>query len=83
MDLIFPDEATDVPDRYEMHARLGDDVWSFAFQTRSLAQVVIPTEDSLGVTVINELHGTYEVEGVIDGERARFRGAGFFEFLSA
>jgi hypothetical protein len=83
MHLVFPDQRTDVPTSYRMQAVADGDELEFEFAPADLAQVVIPTEVGLGVTVINEVHGHFTVQGRVGGEAINHRGEGFLEFLSA
>lgn len=82
MGLVSPGEATDVPKRFIASARRGADRLELEFETLDLAQVIIPNDDDLGVTVINEVSGRVSVSGKIDGQSVEIDGSSIFEFLS-
>ncbi len=83
MALLSPDLPTDVPRSAEMEAHRQDDWVRCRFDAADLAQVVIPSEAGVGVTIINEVCGRMRVGGVIGGECLSWEGRGFFEFLNA
>jgi hypothetical protein len=82
MGLVSPEALPDVPRWVEMRARGDGDELRYRFEASDLAQVVIPSERDLGVTIINEVTGTSTLEGRIRGERIDFRGRAVCEFLS-
>lgn len=81
MALLSPDTSTDVPRSVEIHAAEGGDRLDVRFDLEDLAQVVIPSETDLGVTVINEVSGRATVAGRIRGEPIAFAARGMCEFL--
>ncbi|MFV8749668.1 hypothetical protein ACNOYE_03840 [Nannocystaceae bacterium ST9] len=83
MRLVWPEQRSDVPRRHRMRASVGDEWLEFEFEPSALAQVVIPTEVGLGVTVINEVHGGFHVRGRVAARPIDHHAEGFFEFLSA
>jgi hypothetical protein len=82
MGLACPGDVTDVPRSLFVRARRGDDWVDFVFETEEAAQVVIPNDDDMGVTIINEVSGRVCVEGSASGERIHIEAPSIFEFLS-
>jgi transposase len=83
MGMIHPDLATDVPIELTFDGE-GDGDGDFVrgrFTTGEVAQVVLPNDRDLGVTVINEVSGELAVEGRVRGEEVRIDGRAVFEFL--
>lgn len=83
MALLSPDLPTDVPRTVGMVAHGDGDELRCRFEAADLAQVVIPSEAGVSVTIINEVRGTLAVEGIVGGERVGFTGRAIFEFLGA
>jgi hypothetical protein len=83
MGLVAPGTVSDVPERFEVEARRDADWLRVRFDAEDLAQIVVPNDDDLGLTVINEVTGTVRVEGVIERERIEFQVRSLFEFLHA
>ncbi len=81
MALASPELVTDVPRTVEMRAAAGGDHLRFSCRGDELAQVVIPSETDLGVTIINEVTARFAVDGRLHGEPVAFEGRGFCEFL--
>lgn len=81
MGLISPGTATDVPKRLRIVADSRGDRVEGAFEATDVAQVIIPNDDDAGVTIINEVAGELELEGVVRGEALRIAGPTVFEFL--
>jgi hypothetical protein len=81
MALAHPGEITDVPKKLQVRARRGKDHVDITFTTRDVAQVIIPNDDDLGVTIIHEVAGDVCVDGKIDGEHLNITGPSIFEFL--
>lgn len=81
MRLVHPATATDVPARVRIHAESRGDRVRAVFTSKTIGQVVIPNDDDLGVTVINEVQGDLSVEGVIRGTPFGFDTQTIFEFL--
>lgn len=82
MTLVAPQMTTDVPRVLSIHATSKGDYLNCVFETEDIAQIVIPNETNLGVTVINEVSGMLTTEGRIKGEPVSMVGRGFFEFLT-
>lgn len=83
MGLIAPGLATDIPKRLLLHASSRGDSLHAVFTTRDVAQVIIPNDDDLGVTIINEVSGDLTIEGSAFGEPVILENRAVFEFLSA
>lgn len=81
MAIVAPDLATDVPRSVEIRASADGDDLRVRFDLDDLAQVVIPSETDLGVTVINEVSGRARVSGSVRGEPIAFDARGMCEFL--
>ncbi len=81
MRLACPSNVTDVPKRLVVRAERGRDHIDLEFIPADVAQVIIPNDDDLGVTIINEVAGMVAVSGRIDGERMLIEGSSIFEFL--
>jgi hypothetical protein len=82
MSLLAPERTTDVPRRFAVQAQRGADGVECVFTAEHVAQIVVPNETDLGVTVINEVGGSLALSGEIKGERIAMQGRGFFEFLT-
>jgi hypothetical protein len=83
MALIHPDVATDIPRRLTFAGDADGDVIEGRFSCEDVAQVIIPNDHDLGVTVINEVSGRLVVQGRIGDENVRIDGRAIFEFLGA
>ena len=83
MALAAPGTATDVPARLLVRAAAGADAVEAVFESEHVAQVMLPNDSDLGVTVINEVAGTLTVAGTVAGERIALRNRVVFEVLSA
>jgi hypothetical protein len=83
MALLSSDGLTDVPRWVEMHAAGDGDALHYRFDAEALAQVVIPSETDLSVTIINEVTGKSSLHGTIRGERLDFEGRAVCEFLGS
>jgi hypothetical protein len=83
MALVSPGLATDVPRRLTVSGRSGGDWVRFELVSSDVAQVVIPNDDDVGVTIINEVSGDARVEGEVRGVPIRFEGRSMCEFLGA
>jgi len=82
MGLVSPTQTTDIPERMVVSARGERDWLEFEFKSEDVAQVILPNDDDLGVTVINEVSGTINAVGYVDGQRIAFNSRTIFEFLS-
>jgi hypothetical protein len=83
MALIHPQLATDVPTRLRFAGFAEGDMIDGVFETQDLAQVIIPNDRNLGVTVINEVSGRLSVRGELAGEPMEINGRAIFELLGA
>lgn len=81
MGLLNPGAATDVPVRMSIAARTSDASVDVSFTPAEVAQVIIPNDADLGVTIINEVAGHFALDAVIRGEPATIRCRSIFEFL--
>ncbi len=81
MALLSPGGACDVPARMEIDARNHTDSVHVEFTPRDVAQVIIPNDDDLGVTIINEVAGEFALDASIRGEPVQIRCPTIFEFL--
>jgi hypothetical protein len=82
MSLISPEQTSEVPLRLELEAVKGSDRLEVSFEAQSVAQIAIPNETDLGVTLINEVSGIVTVQGQVKGESVQFQGPGIFELLT-
>ena len=83
MALIHPELATAVPRQLVFSAASEGDSLTAEFTSRDVAQVIIPNDRDVGVTIINEVSGDLAVEGVVRGEAVSIHGRAIFEFLGA
>lgn len=83
MGLIAPSLATDVPACIEVIARGWGDEATLRFTSRDVAQVILPNDHDLGVTIIHEVEGSVHAEGSVQGERFAFETTAVFEVLGA
>jgi hypothetical protein len=83
MGLVSPERTTDVPSRLIVDARQGGDCLHFEFEAEDVGQVIIPNDDDLGVTIINEVSGELQMEGSLDGAPVSLTGRSICEFLGA
>lgn len=81
MALVWPEAFADVPRWLEATAESDGDRVTCRFEAETVAQVVVPAEEHLGVTVINEVIGRSIVDGSIRGERVAYEARSVFEFL--
>jgi len=81
--LVHPGTATDVPQALHFSGSEGDDWLHVEFTSEDVAQIVIPNDSDLEMTIINEVMGTSRVTGVVSGERIDIRGRSICEFLGA
>jgi hypothetical protein len=82
MALVAPERTTDVPKQLVVTAAAGPDQARMVFTAEHTAQIVVPNETDLGVTVINEVRGMITVEGTVKGYQVASTGAGMCEFLN-
>jgi hypothetical protein len=82
MALVAPEMTTDVPECMEIRAVGSQDHLQVKFSAQEIAQLVVPNETDLGETIINEVIGTIQAEGMVKGQPVEIEGQGFFEFLT-
>lgn len=79
--LAVPEALTDVPARTTIVATSGDDRVECRTEPYDVAQVLIPSETELGVTIFNEVSARTTVRGRIDGTPLDFTGRSIMEFI--
>jgi hypothetical protein len=82
MALIAPQYTTEVPRNLHLAAMAGDDHLHGRFEAEDVAQIIIPNEIDLGVTIINEVSGHLELEGKVRSESVGMQGRAIFEVLT-
>ena len=82
MALVAQELTTDVPANFQIHAARTADWLDCRFSADDLAQIILPNELDLGVTIINEVSGCLTLQGEVKGEQVSMEGRGFFEFLT-
>lgn len=83
MGLVAPGRVTDVPQTLTVEAAGRGDHARFTFTAEELAQVIIPNDDDLGVTIINEVSGRLTLQGTVNGKDLKIEGYSVCEFLGA
>lgn len=83
MGLVAPGRVTDVPRELTVEAKGRGDHARFTFTADELAQVIIPNDDDLGVTIINEVSGRLALQGSVNGKDFSMEGYSVCEFLGA
>jgi hypothetical protein len=81
MGLLMPERTTDIPERLVVTGVAGGDRLQLVFEPENVAQILIPNETNLGMTVINEAAGRVTLEGRVKGVTLASSGRGIFEFL--
>lgn len=81
MAFIDPSGAPGIPRELDVRAQSRGDHVQLRFRGDDVSQVLVPNDDDLGTTVINEVAGELELEGTIRGEAVGFRARSIFEFL--
>lgn len=79
--LVAPELFTDVPARVTTRGRADDDWLDCHCEAFDLAQVLIPSETEIGVTIFNEVSARAAVRGVVGGESVAFSGRAIMEFI--
>ncbi len=82
MALVAPESTADIPSSLDITAARGDDYLLYHFEPEDAAQIIIPNDTDLGVTIINEVAGHARLEGVVRGESVEMEGKTIFEFLT-
>ncbi len=83
MALAIPGTAGDIPGRLDVAARSGTDTLDITIELEDCAQVGIPNDRDVGITLISETHGRAHVEGRVRGESVRFEARTVVEFNRA
>lgn len=83
MALVHPETSTGIPERLVFKGVADGDRIDGSFTCEDVAQVIIPNDRDLGVTVINEVGGRLAVHGRIAGDEVHIDGRAIFEFLGA
>lgn len=81
MALLAAERVTDVPASWGVTARRDDDRVEVDCTARELAQVLIPSETRLGVTIFNEVSARAAVRGRFGGEAFAYDGRSILEFI--
>jgi hypothetical protein len=82
MALLSPETCHDVPEKIGIAARGHGDEVDILFTADHLVQVLVPNDRDLGITVINEISGNYQLRGEVGGEELKLDGRGYFEVLT-
>lgn len=82
MAIIAPESTTDIPCRLDITAAAGGDYLHGHFEAEDVAQIVVPNETDLGLTIINEVSGRLKLAGNVKGEPVAMQGRAIFEFLT-
>jgi hypothetical protein len=83
MALLVPGRAAGVPAKLCGRACSRGDVVEFEFRAEHVSRILLPNDDDLGLTIINEVSGEISLEGSVHGERLEGRGRAIVEFLGA
>ncbi|MDI1476487.1 hypothetical protein [Polyangium sp. y55x31] len=83
MALLAPETATDVPRRLDIRAAAEGDELHLGFEAEEVAQIIVPNDHDLGITIINEIRGFLRLSGVVRGERVFMEGHAIFERVTA
>ena len=81
MALLAPEQCTDVPSGIETRAAADGDWLACRCRAEDMAQVLIPSEPELGVTIFNEVSARATVWGEVGGESIAFEGRSILEFI--
>ncbi len=79
--LVAPERLTDVPRAIETRAAADGEWVTCRCETFDDAQVLIPSDTELGVTIFNEVSARATVSGRIGGEDLSFSGRSIMEFI--
>lgn len=83
LDLAHPGSATDVPQTLTVTGRDGTSWVEACFDSRDIAQVLIPNDTGPGITVINEVSAGLRARGEIAGRPLSVEGGAIFEYLGS
>lgn len=81
MALVAPETAIDVPEGLDTQGRIGSDWIRCTCAVDDVAQVLIPSETRLGVTIFNEATARTSVRGRVGGEAFDYAGRSVLEFI--
>jgi hypothetical protein len=79
--LLVSGTGTDVPRTLDVVASGWGDEVRCRFEAEDLAEIVVPDERDLGVTIIHEVRGRLHVEGRVGGRALSLDGPSVFEFV--
>ena len=82
MGLLVPQLSTDVARQLTVEARSGGDTVLLEIDNSSLAQLIVPNDDDLETTVINEVVGAFRLSGRVQGETVESQGESFHEHVT-
>lgn len=82
MGLLSPELCTDVPRAIVIDAEEFGDAVSCRFEAEDVAQIVVPNEADLGLTIINEVVGKVALSGRVGGAAVTMNGRAVFELLT-
>jgi hypothetical protein len=81
MALVARGGATDIPAEVTIRARAANAELDATFVPGDVAQVIIPNDDDLGTTIINEVAGELHADIRVGEARGRIACRTIFEFL--
>ncbi|HTQ06919.1 MAG TPA: hypothetical protein VMI54_23840 [Polyangiaceae bacterium] len=76
-----PDALCGVPERVILRGASGDDRVEVEMKCGEVSQILVPSEEDEGLTLINEVECETHLHGVVAGERVEMKGAGMLEHL--
>ncbi len=79
--LLAEGTSVDIPRTVHIRSSGNDDWLNARFDAEDAAQIIVPNDDDLGTTLINEVVGKMSVEGQVRGRAVSFDGRAVFEFL--
>jgi hypothetical protein len=79
--LLAQGDAYDIPAKVYVTARSGGDALDFEFAPLRICQILVPHDNGLGLTTINEVTGEITLEGKTHGDSVKGRGRATFEFV--
>ncbi len=83
MDLVSPGRAADVPERWLVSAREGEDHVEGELSVEDFAQIGVPNDRDLGTTVITEARAHARFEGRVRGQALSLEGPAILELNRA
>jgi hypothetical protein len=76
-----PDALCGVPERVVLRGQSGDDRVEVEMKSHNVSQILIPSDEDDGLTLINEVECETHLSGTIAGELVEMKGAGMLEHL--